>query len=154
MITRLLRRQLRHGRKHTIRITSQHNNITRLPFNHTRYSLPLNKLNRIRTPRILRNTRIVVVWFSANWIVDDVFEDGSESNGCVDFGLFLSGEVDAFSVAATLDVEDTRVRPDVLVVANEQTPGVRGEGRLASAGETEEKGDIALVYADVGGGVE
>ena len=41
--------------------------------------------------------------------LDGVLEDGSETNGFVDLGLFLGGKVDTFSVASTLDVEDTVV---------------------------------------------
>ena len=49
-----------------------------------------------------------------------------------------------FSVAAALEVEDAVVVPAVLVIANEQTLRVGGQGGLAGAGQTEEDGQLFL----------
>lgn len=65
------------------------------------------------------------------------------ANGVEDFRLLLRVEADALGVATTLDVEDTSVGPDVLVVSDELTRGVRREGRLSGARETEEERDSA-----------
>ena len=53
-------------------------------------------------------------------------------------GSLSAGQVDRLGVAAPLDVEDARVGPAVLVVADEQALRVGRERRLARAGEPEE----------------
>lgn len=68
----------------------------------------------------------------------------------MDFGFFFGGEVDAFGIAASFDVENAGVRPDVFVVADEFTVRVGGEGGFACTGETEEKRNVVFLDADVG----
>lgn len=48
------------------------------------------------------------------------------------------------SSPSSLNVEDTVVGPDVLVVTDESTARVGREGGLSSSGETEEEGDVAV----------
>ncbi len=54
-------------------------------------------------------------------VIDDVFEDRAEPDGVEDFGLFLRRKIDALGVASPFDVEDARVRPAMLVVADQST---------------------------------
>lgn len=68
----------------------------------------------------------------------------------MDFGFFFGREVDAFGVAASFDVEDAGVGPDVFVVADEFTVRVGGEGGFASTRETEEERNVVFLDADVG----
>lgn len=68
----------------------------------------------------------------------------------MDFRFLFGGEVDAFGVAASFDVEDAGVGPDVFVVANEFTVRVSGEGGFASTGETEEERNVIFLDANVG----
>ena len=75
---------------------------------------------------------------------DDVLDDGTEADGAEDLGLLLGGEVRALGVAAALDVEHARLRPHVLVVADERAPRVGGERRLAGAAEAEEERERAV----------
>jgi hypothetical protein len=42
----------------------------------------------------------------------------------------------------------------MLIMTDEKAVGVGGESRLSSSREIEEKGDIALVHSDIGGGME
>jgi hypothetical protein len=56
-----------------------------------------------------------------------------------DLRLGLRRQVDRLCVAATLDVEDSVVRPTVLVVADEQAIGIGGKGSFASARQAEKE---------------
>lgn len=71
----------------------------------------------------------------------------------MDLWLGSGSEVDTLGVASTLDVEDSFVGPNVLVVSNELSQRVSREGSLSSSGETEEESNIP-VDSLVGGGVK
>jgi hypothetical protein len=117
MITSLLRREFAHRRQNTIRVASEHNNISRLVIAHARNLRVRNELDRIRASRILRNRNIVIIRDSRARMINDVFEDRAESNGPVDLGFFFSREVDAFCITSSFDVEYSGIGPDVLVVS-------------------------------------
>ena len=71
-----------------------------------------------------------------------------------DVGLGFLRQADDLGVAAAFDVEDARLGPGVLVVADEEAFGVGAERRLAGAGEAEEERGLAGLRVDVRGGVE
>ena len=150
VVARLLRRELRDWGQHTERVASQHNDILWRALNITRYPSIGDKLDWIRAACILRDRDVVVVRLAARDIKDDVFEDGPKTDGIVDLRLLFSGEVDALGIAPAFDVEDTSIRPYVLVVANELSSWVRREGCLAGTRETEEERDVAPFLVDVG----
>ena len=131
MIAGLLGRKLADGRQHAEGVTGQHDDVGRLTIHHARNLGIGNVLDRIRATSVLSDADIIVIRITIGGIVDDVFEDASESDGIVDIWLLFRGEVDAFSVATTLNVEDTSIRPYVFVVANQETVGVGREGGLS-----------------------
>jgi hypothetical protein len=100
-----------------------------------------DELDRVGASGVLSDGDVVVVGLPIRRVVDDVLEDRSELDGVVDFGLLLLGQVDALGVAAALDVEDSSVGPDVLVVSDEQTFRVGREG----AGGRGERGDTSML---------
>lgn len=112
----------------------------------------LDVLNGVGTSGVLGESDIVVVDVAGIWVEDDVFKDGTVLDGAVNIGLLLGGKTDALGVAATLDVEDTTVRPAVLVITDQLAVGVSRESGLAGTGKTEENGDISIL-ALVGGRV-
>ena len=74
-----------------------------------------------------------------------VLEDRAEpAGGRVDLRLGLGRQLDHLGVAAALEVEDARVAPAVLVVADEAPLRVARERGLAGAGEAEEQRRVAL----------
>ena len=154
VVARLLRGELRDWGQYTVRVASEHNDVLWSALNIAGYPSIWNKLDWVRAACILRDGDIVVVRLAGPYVEDDVLEDGAEADGIVDFRLLFSGKVDALGIAPTLDVEDTRIRPHVLVVANELSSWVRREGRLACTGETEEERDVALLLVDIGRGVQ
>lgn len=87
------------------------------------------------------------------FIMDDVFENSSIVKGIVDVGLGFFGEVDGFGVAATFDVEDSGVGPDVFVISDEFTIRVCREGCFSGAGEAEEDGGAVSLGVSDGGAV-
>jgi len=110
-------------------------------------------LDGVGAASVLSKSGVVVVDLTGLGVEDNVLEDGAEADGVENIGLLLGGETNGLGVAAALNVEDTAVGPDVLVVTDQGTVGVSREGGLASAGKTEEEGDIAIL-ALVGRGVE
>jgi hypothetical protein len=87
---------------------------------------------------------VLVVGLAGSVVVGDVLEDGSEADGVVDIGLLLGVEAHALGVASSLDVKDSSVGPDVLVVTNEAASGVGGKGGLAGSRKSEEERDVAV----------
>ncbi len=63
----------------------------------------------------------------------DVLQHAAEPDGLEDLRLAVGLQPDALGVAAALDVEDAVIAPAVLVVADQRTVGLGGEGGLAGA---------------------
>ena len=109
MVTSLLRGQLTHGREHAECITSEHDNVLWLTLDDARNASVGNELDGVRATSVLGDADIIVVGFTRDDVVDDVLEDGTETDGTVDLGLLLGGKVNALGVASTLDVENAVV---------------------------------------------
>ena len=153
VIASLLRSELAHRGKHTEGIAGQHDNVRGLAVNNTRNLSVRDIFNWVCTTGILRDADVLVVGSAVQWIVDDVLEDAAVLDGVENIGFLLSGQVNALGVASTFDVKDTRVRPDMLIVSDEQTVGVGRKGGLSGTRKTEEESDVTLLDADVGGRV-
>src|SRR5215212_5137503 len=101
-------------------------------------------LQRVGDAGVLRQHAVGVVYFARAPVHRHVFQHGPKADGVPDLGFLLGGEVYRLRVAAAFEVEDPRVRPAVLVVADQIPLGVGGEGRLARAREPEEERDLAF----------
>ena len=77
-----------------------------------------NKFERVGGSGVFSDGNIVVVDLFGVFLEDHVFQNGSEFDCAEDFGLFFFAEVDAFSVASSLNVENSIASPNVLVVPN------------------------------------
>lgn len=116
--------------------------------------LTIMRMGRGNLPAsVLSECRVIVVDLAGFGVKDDVFQDRAVADGTVDIGLLLGRQANALGVAAALNVEDAAVAPAVLVVTDEGTVGVGGQGRLAGARQAEEERDVA-VLALVGGRVQ
>lgn len=113
----------------------------------------LNVLDGVGAAGVLGQGVVVVVNNTGDGVEDNVLEDGAEADGTKNIRLLLGGETNALGVATTLNVEDTSVRPAVLVVTDQGTLGVGRESRLSSSGQTEENGNVAILTL-VGRGVQ
>ena len=153
MVRRLLGREPADWREHAERVACEHDDVTRLAVDDAGDARVRDVLDRVGAARVLRDGDVVVVRDTRLRVVHDVFEDRAEADGVEDLGLLLSREVDRLGVAPALDVEDTSVGPDVLVVANEETVGVSRKCGLAGSGKTEEESDGAI-DANIGRGVK
>lgn len=153
MVAGLLGAELADRWKDTESITSQHDDVVGVRVDDTRNPGTGNEVDGVSATSVLSDADVIVVGHTRRGVVDDILEDGSEADSPEDIGLLLSGKVDALGVASTLDVKDTGIRPNVLVVTNKESAGVGRKCGLASSGETEEESDSA-VYADIGGGVK
>ena len=154
VVARLLGRELRDGREDAERVAGEHDDVLGLRRDMARDLRVRDELDGVRAAGVLRYARVVVVGHARDGVVHDVLEHGSEPDRVEDLRLLLRAEVDALCVAATLNVEDAVIGPDVLVVADEETARIGREGGLARAGEIEEEGDIALLHTNVCGGVQ
>jgi len=150
----LLRGELGDGREDTKGIASEHDDVAGLAVYETGDLSVGDELDGVGAASVFGDADIVVVGNTGDGVVDDVLEDGTEADGVEDFRLLLGRQVDRLGVASTFDVEDALIRPDVLIVTNEESVGVRGEGGLSGTRETEEKGNITSFFADVSRGVE
>src|SRR5882762_2745758 len=119
VVASLLGSKLANGGQHTKRITSQHNNITRLTIDHARNLGIWDEFDRVGTTRVLSDVDIVVIGRAVCRVVDDVLEDRTEPDGVVDLRLLFCREVDALCVTPSFDVEDAGVGGGVFVVPDE-----------------------------------
>ena len=154
MVTGLFRCQSANGRKNTKGIAGQHDDVGGLTVDNTRDLSVGDKLNRVGATRVLSDADIVIIRNSGNRAVDDILKDAAKFDGVEDIRLLLRRKVDALGVTSALNVEDTSVRPDMFVVTDEKTARVSGECGLAGSGKTEKEGNITLLNADIGRGVE
>jgi hypothetical protein len=149
----LLGAELGDGREDTTGVACEEDDVGRVAAGNAGDLGVLDVLDGVCAASVLGEGGIIVVDNSGGGIENDVLEDGTELDGVEDIRLLLGGETNALGVAAALNVEDAGVAPAVLVVTDQGTLGVGREGCLASAGETEENGNVS-VLALVGGGVE
>lgn len=90
-------------------VTSKHDDVLGLGLDDARNTSVGNKFDGVRATGVLSDADIVVVGLARKDVVNDILEDGTETDSVVDLGFLLSGKVDALSVATTLDVEDSVV---------------------------------------------
>ena len=74
-----------------------------------------------------------------------VFQQRIATDGVVDVRLGFLGELDGLGVAAPFEVEYAVVVPAVLVIADQLTLGIGGEGGLAGTGQAEEDGHVTVL---------
>ena len=79
-----------------------------------------------------------------------IFQKGVALDRVVDIRLGILVQVDDLRVAAALVVEDAVVIPSVLIIADQQSLGIRGKGGLAGAGEAKEDRRILAFHIGVG----
>jgi hypothetical protein len=154
VVAGLLRSQSADGRKDTKGIASQHDDVAGLTVDDTRDLSVGDKLNRVGATSVLSDADIFVVRNAGCRVVDDVLKDTAISDGVENIRLLLCGQVDTLGVTSALNVEDTSVRPDMFVVADEKTARVSGECSFASTGKAEKEGNITLLNADICRGVK
>lgn len=104
-----------------------------------------NVFNGVAGSRILGQCVIVVVNLSAFGIEYDVLKNGSEANGVENIRFLLCRQANTLGVAPTLDVENTCIRPAVLIVTDQISVGVGRKGSLSSPGKSEEDSDISVL---------
>ena len=109
-----------------------------------------HELERIGRARVFRLGIVVEIADARFRIEHHVFEHRAEAlGGGIDFRLGLLRQLDAFGVAAALEVEHAVRAPAVLVVADQRAVRIGRERGLAGAGEPEEQRHVAVV-ADIG----
>ena len=105
----LLGGQFANRREDTESVTSEHDDVLGLALDDARNASVRNKIDRISATGVLGDADIVVVGLARTDVIDDILEDGTETDSIVDLWFLLGGKVDALGIAATLDVEDTVV---------------------------------------------
>lgn len=154
MVAGLFRSEAGYRRKDTKGITCEHDDVAGLAVDDA-WDLGVGDvLNRIGATSVFCDADIVIIRETGCRVVDNVLEDGTELDSVVDIRFLFSREVDALGVASTLNIENTSVRPHMLIITNQQTIGIGRKCGLASTRKTEEQGDITSILADVSGGVK
>lgn len=149
----LLGGELGDGGKDTAGIASEQNDVGGVVLALAGDLGVVDVLDGVGAAGVLSESGVIVVDVTADRVEDNVLKDGSEADSVENIGLLLSGETNALSVATTLDVEDTSVGPAVLIITNQLTLRVGRQCGLASTGQTEEDGNIAILTL-VGRGVQ
>lgn len=137
MVAGLLGSELGDGGENTIRVAGEHDNVLRLAIDDAGDASVGDKLYGIRTPGVLSDADIVVIRVTRGRIIDNILEDGAEADSVVNLGLLFAREVNTLGVAATLDIEDTRVRPDVFIVTDELSARIRRKSTIARVRQEE-----------------
>jgi hypothetical protein len=110
--------QLADGREDTKGIAGQHDDVAGLGVDNTRNLSIGDIFDGVGAASVFCDANIVVIGDAGDRVVDDVLEDGAEADSVEDVGLLLSGKVDGLCVAATFNVENTSVGPDVFIVTD------------------------------------
>ena len=150
IILRLLRRQDGDRRQHLESISRQEDNALRRRAMGNRLNDVLNMVDRIGHTRVLRTAGIGEVDLAV-FVADNVLEQGVAFDCAVDIRLGILIEVDDLCVAAALEVEDAFVIPAVLVIADQHAFRIRGQRRLARAGQAEEDSRVLAILVRVSG---
>lgn len=143
MVLRLFGRQLADRRQNTKGVACEKDDILRQARDTGDLGVG-DEVDRVGAARVLRQVCVIVVGCTRQLVIRHILQDGTVANGVEDFWLLLGAQANALCVAAALDVEDTVVRPDVLVVTNQSAVRVSRQGRLAGAGETKEERNVAI----------
>ena len=120
-----------HRRQHAGHVAGQEDDGIRLAGTVFRHTL-LDVLQRVGGTRVLAQTVITVIR-ATTVIQHHVFQHGTELDRVPDHRLVLLGQVDALGVAAAFDVEDGTFAPAMLVITDQVTRRVGGQGGLAGA---------------------
>src|ERR1044071_2823864 len=98
----------------------------------------LNKLDRVRAARVLRNADIGEI-DAAIIFEDDIFQNRAETQRLKNIRLAFRSKVDRLGVTTPFDIEDAVIRPDMLVITDQMTFRISGKCSLASPAETVDK---------------
>src|SRR5690606_26395025 len=151
VIGRCFTGQLGDGRQYTGQVAGQEDNVLGFASAVLDHAL-VDVFQRVGRTGVLRLRHVGVIRNARDRIHHHVFQYRTELDGVPDHRLVLLRQVDALGVATTFDIEHHALAPAVLVVTDQVTLRVGGEGGLAGAGQTEEQGNIT-VFANVGGAV-
>src|SRR5690606_26716988 len=143
--------QLGDGRQYTGQVAGQENNVLGFAGTVLDHAL-VDVFQRVGSAGVLRLRYVGVIRDAGNRINHHIFQYRTELDRVPDHRLVLLRQVDALGVATALDVEPHAPAPAVLVVTDQVTLRVGGQGGLAGAGQAEEQGNIT-VFANVGGAV-
>jgi hypothetical protein len=90
----------------------------------------VNVLERIANSSVVCKARVVVVDSAVSCCIGEVFSvfnKSAELDSIKNVWFFLAAEAVTFSVAATFDVEDVLVCPNVLIVSDKGTFWITGK---------------------------
>ena len=128
----LLRGQLGYGRQNSERICGQEDDLGGVAGLGDRFYDILDVVDRVGYAGVFGNTLIGEVNLAVG-VHSHILEESVTTDGVVDVGLVLLGEVDDLGVASALEVEDTVIVPAVLIVTDQAALGICGKGGLACA---------------------
>jgi len=145
VVANRLRGELRYRWEDTGSIASEKDQVLRVMVTDARNLDIGDVLDGVCATCVLGQCDIIVVDLTGLRVEHNVLQDGSKADSVVNIGLLLSRQADALGVTSSLNVEDTSIGPAVLIITDQSTVGIGGEGRLASARETEEQSNIAIL---------
>ena len=133
MIHRLIGRQLRDGRQHTVSIGSQHDDsLGHRP--HIVFGSVRDKLDRVRSTAVLGKACIIEIELARFWIDHHIFQHGAETLGRrKNFRLCLWRKPDHLGITTAFEIEDGGVGPAMLVITDQRARRIGAKCCLACA---------------------
>ena len=130
-------------RQHAIGITGQEKDVFRITFGTTGPDGVWNMINRIRHPRIFRNTTVGKIHLAGPFHKFYIFQDSAMANSAENIRFFFFAQIDGFSVTTAFKIKNFVVGPGMFVIADKRAVGIGAEGRFAGAGKSKKERDIA-----------
>src|SRR5580704_8189318 len=95
----------------------------------------VDEIERIGGPRVFGDSGRIEIRGACLRVDHDVLQHGSVADGVPDLRLVLGRKPDALGVTTSLEIENARVAPAVLVVADQPALRVGRESRFTGSGE-------------------
>ncbi|MBA7623095.1 hypothetical protein ES703_30488 [subsurface metagenome] len=134
------------GGHHTRCVTGQEDDVFRVGIGHPLGHGVGDELQRIGSAGVLGQDVIIQVNPAGGRIIDHIFQYGTEFPGAGVYLWFIfGGEADDLGVAAGFEIEHAGGTPAVLVITDQPSFGIGGQGGLARTAEPEENGHVPII---------
>src|SRR5262249_3729639 len=147
---RLRRRQAADGRQNAKGIRRQKDDIAGMPAL-ARNAGMRNRLDRIGGASVFGQGIAVEVQLMGPTIHDDILQHRAEADGFPDLRLRRLTQPDTLGIAAALKIKDAILAPAMLIIADQVSGRIGGEGGLSGSAQSKKQGGIPMMPTDIGG---
>merc|ERR1719433_2067038 len=130
--------------EHTESITSEQNDVLGLVIYNGRNPCIGDEGKVVCYTTVFSDRSVIKIHHSARVIIHDIFQDGTKSNSIIDFRFLLPSQTHRLGIATPLNVENTFVSPDMLVISNKFSFWICTQSCLSSSRKAEKDGNIIV----------